>query len=73
MLNILILFFFYFLILISIMGYGFLLDTRERNYFSIGFLGLKGLFVLIILSYLTNFFTPHNLIHNSIILIIGIL
>ena len=73
MLNILILFVFYFLILISIMGYGFLLDARERNYFSIGLLGLKGLFVLIILSYLTNFFTPHNLIHNSIILIIGIL
>ena len=73
MINILFFFICYFLILISIMGYGFLLDSKEKNFFSIGFLGLKGLFILIILSYLTNFFTPHNLIHNSIILTIGIL
>ena len=73
MFNILFFFICYFLILISIMGYGFLLDSKEKNFFSIGFLGLKGLFILIILSYLTNFFTPHNLIHNSIILTIGIL
>tara|TARA_B100001175_G_scaffold164293_1_gene139299 strand:+ start:4751 stop:6403 length:1653 start_codon:yes stop_codon:yes gene_type:complete len=73
MLNILFFFICYFLILISIIGYGFLIVSKEKKYFSIGFLGLKGLFVLIIFSYFSNFITPHNLIHNSIILIIGIL
>jgi len=72
MLNILFYFICYLLILISILGYGLLLIPREKISFSIGFLGLKGLFILIILSYFTNFLIPHNLIHNSIILIIGI-
>ena len=73
MLNILFFFICYFLILISIIGYGFLLDSKEKKYFSIGFLGLKGLFVLIIFSYFSNFITPHNLIHNSALLFIGII
>ena len=72
MLNILFYFICYFLILISILGIGFLLNSEKKKDFSIGFLGLKGLFILIILSYFTNFFIPHNLIHNSIILLIGI-
>ena len=73
MLNILFFFICYFLILISIIGYGSLIDSKEKNLQSVGFLGLKGLFILIILSYFTNFLTPHNLIHNTVILIIGIL
>jgi len=73
MLNILFFFIYYFLILISIIGYGSLIDSKEKNLPSVGFLGLKGLFILIILSYFTNFLTPHNLIHNTVILIIGIL
>ena len=73
MFNTLFFFIFYFLILISIIGYGTLIDSKEKNLISIGFLGLKGLFILIILSYFTNFLTPHNFIHNSVILIIGVL
>ena len=73
MINILFLFTCYSFILISIIGYGSLLDLKEKNFSSIGFLGLKGLFILIILSYFTNFLTPHNLTHNLIILIIGII
>jgi len=73
MINILFFFISYFLILFSIIGYGFLLGSKDKNSLSIGFLGFKGLFILIILSYFTNFLTPHNLVHNSIILIIGII
>ena len=73
MFNILFFFTFYFSILISIIGYGSLIDSKEKNSISLGFLGLKGLFILIILSYFTNFLTPHNLIHNLVILIIGVL
>ncbi len=73
MFNILFFFIFYFSILISIIGYGSLIGSKEKNLISIGFLGLKGLFILIILSYFTNFLTPHNLIHNFVILIIGVL
>ena len=70
MLNILFFFICYFLILISIIGYGSLINSKEKNLPSLGFLGLKGLFILIILSYFTNFLTPHNLIHNTVITIV---
>ena len=67
---------FYFLIINSTIGYGFLLSKLTKvnlKYFSISFLGLLGVFILIIISYISHFFIEHNYIHNSIILLIGIL
>ena len=72
MVNLLILFFFYTLILISSLGFGFLLTSKKDKEISIGFIGLKGIFILILLSYLTNFFLKHNYFHNSLILFMGL-
>ena len=66
MVNLLILFFFYTLILISSLGFGFLLTSKKDKEISIGFIGLKGIFILILLSYLTNFFLKHNIISIGI-------
>ncbi len=75
-LNLLTLLFFYFLIINSTLGYGFLISKLTKlnlKYFNISFLGLLGIFVLIIISYITHLFTPHNFVHNSLILLIGLL
>ena len=67
--------FFYFLIINSTLGYGFLISKLTKlnlKYFNISFLGLLGIFVLIIISYLTHFFTSHDYVHNSLILSIGL-
>lgn len=56
--------FFYYLILITILGYGFFFNhfffSNIENYGNkncdLGFIGLSGLFFLILISYLTNFF-----------------
>ena len=44
----------------------------NRKY-SIGEKGLNGILLLIIISYLTNFFSPHSLSHNLFIISIGLL
>ena len=66
--------FFYIFILLSTVGYGFLI-TRLVKQFNIsnnlGYLGLIGLFFLVIYSYLSSIFLSHNYLHNSIILTIG--
>ena len=73
MYQILLLLFFYFLILYSILGYGKILTLINSNYQASSFDGLFGIAFLILISYLTNFFFPHNYLHNSIILIIGLI
>ena len=57
--------FIYTILLISILGYGFLFSskiTTFNNYklsdVSIGIIGIFGIFVMIFLSYLTNLFVP---------------
>jgi len=71
---------FYYLIIFSTIGYGYFfiinffrfnakLDAKDID---IGFVGLFGLFFLILISYFTNFFLPHNKIFNSILLLIGL-
>ncbi len=73
--NILNLFVFYFLIFTAILGYGFLfirLSGIEFSKINIGFIGLYGIFFLILYSYLSNIFLPHTHTHNLITLIIGI-
>lgn len=70
-----------FLFTFSYIGYGILtkrlvlqLKTTDKNSldYDYGQLGLLGIFPLIIISYLTSFFTSHNITHNIIILLIGI-
>ena len=76
MFNFLVLIFYYFLILVSILGYGtFFLRIFEKKLISnnFGYVGLFGLYVLLIYSYLSNFIIAHSEFHNIIILIIGII
>ena len=64
----------YLLLLSSIIGYGYFfannISTYNKNA-NIGYLGIYGIFILTLISYLTNLILPHNFIHNSIILILG--
>ena len=75
MFNFLVLIFYYFLILVSILGYGaFFLRIFDKKLISnnFGYVGLFGLYVLLIYSYLSNFIIAHSEFHNIILLIIGI-
>jgi hypothetical protein len=69
-------FLFYFLIIFSVVGYGlFFSRITNTRYISknFGYTGLLGLFFLVIYSYLSNLILAHGLIHNSILLLLGIL
>ena len=70
--QILILIFFYFLILYSILGYGRIFTLINSNYQASTFDGLLGIALLILISYSTNLFFPHNYLHNSLIIIFGL-
>ena len=72
MYQIFILLFFYFLILFSIIGYGRIFTLINSNYQASSLDGLLGIAILILLSYSSNIFFPHNYLHNSIIIFIGI-
>ena len=74
--NIFIVFVFYFLILFSVTGLGqlfLLIFYKDSNYLNIGYLGLFSCLLLILYSYITNFFIPHGLYHNSILILIGVI
>ncbi len=75
MLNLFILFIFYKLILISTIGYGFLFvkafTINQRN-INFGYLGLYGMLLSILISYLSNFLIAHNHLFNSLYFIIGL-
>ena len=64
--------FYYLVISFSIIGYGNLSSKVMGAKLSLSELGFNGLLLMIILSYLTNFLTPHGYTHNLIILIIGL-
>ena len=70
-------FFYYWIILFSIIGYGllfskfFLLKSNEND--DIGYVGLYGIFSLLLISYFSSFLVPHTLFFNSIIIGIGFL
>ena len=70
--EILILLFYYFLILLSIIGFGYLTPLIFRKSYQISDLGLRGLLILILVSYTTNFFISHSYTHNLILLLIGL-
>ena len=63
---------FYFLILFSILGYGRIVTIFNSNYQASSFDGLIGISILILISFITNLFFPHNFIHNSIIILFGL-
>ena len=72
--NFIIVIFFYFLIITSTLGYGYLtknLLISKNIYLDYGYIGLTGFFFLTFYSYLSHFFIAHNLIHNSILILIG--
>ena len=71
MINLLVYFTFYILIFFSIVGYGTALAKKNEN--NIGIIGFSGIFLLIIISYITNYIFHHGYYHNSIILLIGII
>ena len=74
--NYLIFFLSYFLIVLSVIGHGFLaikLSKINISNHEIGFVGLVGIFFLILYSYLTHFFISHDYLHNIIFLSIGII
>tara|TARA_S200000501_G_C20841226_1_gene751640 strand:+ start:5 stop:1642 length:1638 start_codon:yes stop_codon:yes gene_type:complete len=70
--KILLLFFYYFGIIFSIIGYGNLSAKLLKRKYSLSEIGFHGLLFLILISYITNFLVSHNLIHNIIILLIGL-
>ena len=75
-LNLFVFIFFYLLIVNSTIGYGYLVAHATRidfKYFNHSFLGLLGVFVLIIFSYTSHIFIAHSYTHNFILLIVGIL
>ena len=72
--NFLIFFSVYLLIILSVIGYGSLfcrIFSKDKK-FNCGLKGLYGLFFLILYSYLSHYFIAHSFIHNSIILILGL-
>ena len=63
----------YLVIIFSIIGFGFISSKFLSLRLSLGELGLSGILLMTILSYVTNFFFAHNFIHNSIFLILGLI
>ena len=59
----------YFLIVLSVIGHGALAIRFTKTNISIeeiGFVGLVGIFFLILYSYITHFFISHSYLHNLI-------
>ena len=71
-----ILIFFYFFSAISTLGYGFFIKkilVPKNISLDYGTTGLVGFFGLTLYSYLSHFLLAHNLIHNTIIFLIGVI
>ncbi len=69
-------FIFYVLIIFSVVGYGLFFShiTNANIIFkNFGYSGLLGLFFLTIYSYISNLILAHSLLHNSILILLGIL
>ena len=74
--NALILIIYYFSILISILGYGLFflgLFKKQLNSSNFGYIGLFGIYILLIYSYLSNFILAHSELHNTLVLILGVI
>ena len=79
MINVLIFFLFFYLLLISIIGFGFLFQNvfygaiRNFDDQKIIYTGFYGLFLLTFISLITSLFFSHNFTHNLILHFFGIL
>ena len=74
--NILILFVYYYLICFSVIGHGSFFDKvfcSKKSNQNIAYIGLKGIFLLIIYSLISHIFIPHGINHNLIIFILGLI
>ena len=74
MVNFFIYIIFYLLILYSLIGYGNIFSNifiQKKNYISLGYVGIYGIFTFIFFSYLISFFIPHNFYVNSLFVFIG--
>jgi hypothetical protein len=76
-LNTILYIFSFFFIFFSILGYGLILshtiNINNRRSISFGIFGLLGVFLYTLISYSTHLFFAHNLIHNLIVNLIGII
>tara|TARA_A100001015_G_C15034008_1_gene734897 strand:- start:1297 stop:1872 length:576 start_codon:yes stop_codon:yes gene_type:complete len=66
----------YILISISVIGYGLIFNTTIFKYqkrINFGYAGILGIFILMIYSYISSFFISHNIYHNTLIILVGIL
>ena len=66
----------YLFITLSVLGYGLIIEKiyLKRNVGkNLGFTGLVGIFILIIYSYISHYFTAHTITHNFIILFLGLI
>ena len=66
--------FYYITILTSIIGYGIFINEKFIKYKTnnLGSIGFIGIFSLLLISYSTSQFIPHNINFNFIILIVGV-
>ena len=74
--NFAILFSYLFIILFSVLGYGLFVENlifKKKIKLNLGYLGLLGLFFIIIYSYISHFFTAHNYLHNTFIILLGLI
>ena len=64
---------YYWIIIFSIIGYGILFNKFFYKSFEndIGFIGIYGIFILILISYISSFILPHTELFNSILILIG--
>ena len=65
----------YFLIVVSVVGHGILaikFTKVDVSMDEIGFIGLIGIFFLILYSYITHFFISHDYLHNIVFITIGL-
>ena len=64
------------LIMFSILGYGLIFTNKifqKNEYLNLPIKGIFGIFLLSIISSITNLFVPHNYIHNTLLLFVGLL
>ena len=76
MLDLFILLFFYILIILSVLGYGLLFQNflyQKIERYDLGYVGLYGIFFLILYSYISNLLISHSSYHNFFIHLIGLL
>ena len=68
--------FFYIVIIFSTLGYGMAvcsLGNKFKISHNLGYVGLIGIFFLILYSYISSIFIKHGIVHNSIVITFGLI